>query len=199
MPRANTSHPARQNLSPFLDKLRKNVSALVVDEVHLFDTELADFLFAEVLALSATWTSGSTRTAGATFAATTTATRSSFATSASATMSTFPTWSSLTFAGWSSCGSLWLFLFLCHTFLPFPCRSPTAASGTAQSRLKERSLPFLRPTESGCYKPTRRWRAARPLREPERDDADGERHAGRVCAKASFGVSGLHRGARSDT
>jgi hypothetical protein len=62
--------------------LRKNVGALVVDKVHFLDTELADFLFAEILALAtarsagtATWTSGSAfaatsaTTAGATFAA----------------------------------------------------------------------------------------------------------------------------------
>jgi len=67
--RAYTRHAARQDLAAFLHELRKNVGALVVDKVHLLDTELADFLFAEVLALAAAWTAGTTWTAGATFAA----------------------------------------------------------------------------------------------------------------------------------
>src|SRR5579863_8142918 len=51
--RANTGHAPRQNLAALLDELRKNVRALVVDEVHLLDAKLADFLFAEILALAA--------------------------------------------------------------------------------------------------------------------------------------------------
>src|SRR6476646_10551704 len=47
--RANTSHAARENFAAFLDKLREDVRALVVDEVHLLDAELADFLLAEIL------------------------------------------------------------------------------------------------------------------------------------------------------
>src|ERR1700688_5027154 len=42
--RANSGHAPRQNLAALLDKLRKNVRALVVDEVHLLDAKLADFL-----------------------------------------------------------------------------------------------------------------------------------------------------------
>src|SRR5208282_4205830 len=60
MPRADARHAAGENLAAFLDELRKNVGALVVDEIHLLDTKLADFLLAEILALSAAWTSGST-------------------------------------------------------------------------------------------------------------------------------------------
>ena len=73
MARAHPGHAARQNLAALLHELRKNVGALVVDEIHLLDPELADFLFAEILALAAARTAGSTRaagTSGATFAAT---------------------------------------------------------------------------------------------------------------------------------
>src|SRR5260370_42174978 len=52
MPRANARHAARQNLPAFLHELGKNVRALVVDEVHLFDAELAHLLFAEILAFA---------------------------------------------------------------------------------------------------------------------------------------------------
>jgi len=69
VPRAHAGHAAGQNLAALLDKLRQNVRALVVDEVHLLDAKLADFLLAEILALP-TWTPP--RTAG------TTAARSTF-------------------------------------------------------------------------------------------------------------------------
>src|SRR5580700_5193063 len=67
--RASSGHAARQNLAAFLDELRKNVRALVVDEIHLLDAELADFLLAEILALAAGTAAGAART---------TATRSAF-------------------------------------------------------------------------------------------------------------------------
>ena len=67
--RADAGHAARQNLAAFLNELRQDVGALVVDEVHLLDTELADFLFAEILALAAARTAGATaRTAFTTWA-----------------------------------------------------------------------------------------------------------------------------------
>jgi hypothetical protein len=53
MARADAGHPAGQNLAALLHELREDVGALVVDEVHLLDAELAHFLFAEVLALAA--------------------------------------------------------------------------------------------------------------------------------------------------
>jgi len=86
MTRTDPSHAARQNLATLLHELRKNVGAFVVDQIDLFDTKLADFLFAEKLALAAarstgtaTWPAGTTRTAltasaataGTTFAAAT--------------------------------------------------------------------------------------------------------------------------------
>jgi hypothetical protein len=58
--RTDAGHAARQDLAAFLHELRKNVGALVVDEVHLLDTKLADFLFAEILALAAARTAGTT-------------------------------------------------------------------------------------------------------------------------------------------
>jgi hypothetical protein len=69
MASANTGHTARKNLAALLDELRQDVGALVVDEIHLLDTELADFLFAEILALAATRTARTTaRTAFTTWA-----------------------------------------------------------------------------------------------------------------------------------
>jgi hypothetical protein len=63
--RANARHAARENFSALLHELRQDVGALVVDEIHFLDTELADFLLAEVLTLAAAraawaaaWTSG---------------------------------------------------------------------------------------------------------------------------------------------
>jgi hypothetical protein len=69
MTSANAGHAARKNFSTLLHELRQDVGALVVDEIHLLDTELADFLFAEILALAAARTAGTTaRTAFATWA-----------------------------------------------------------------------------------------------------------------------------------
>jgi hypothetical protein len=68
MARADPRHAAWQNLAAFLDELRQNVGSLVVDEVHLLDTELADLLLSEILALAAARTSRSAGTAGCTFA-----------------------------------------------------------------------------------------------------------------------------------
>jgi hypothetical protein len=53
MTRTDPGHPPRQNLSTFLHELRQDVRALVVDEIHLLDTKLANFLLPEILALSA--------------------------------------------------------------------------------------------------------------------------------------------------
>jgi len=84
--RANSSHAARKNLAALLHELGKNVGALVVDQVHLLDTKLADFFLAKKLTLpaarssgTATWTTRSAFTASAT-----TATWTAFAASAAA-------------------------------------------------------------------------------------------------------------------
>src|SRR5467141_4592544 len=61
VPRANARHTARQNLPALLHELGKNVRAFVVDEVHLFDAELANLLLSEILALAAWPASGTAR------------------------------------------------------------------------------------------------------------------------------------------
>jgi hypothetical protein len=111
--RANSGHAPRQNLAALLNELRKNIRTLVVDEVHLLDAELADFLFAEILALSARTAAGTART---------TAARSAF--SARTTMpAARPAMAATAFAARRSTVRLCLFLFLCHTILPFPLRT----------------------------------------------------------------------------
>src|SRR5258706_13952907 len=66
--RANSGHAARENLAALLHELREDVGALVVDEVHFLDAELADFLLAEILALAARPSAGTARSTGAAFA-----------------------------------------------------------------------------------------------------------------------------------
>jgi hypothetical protein len=56
--RTNARHAARQYLAALLHELRQDVRALVVDEVHFLDAELADFLLAEILPLPARTPSG---------------------------------------------------------------------------------------------------------------------------------------------
>src|SRR5229473_2234294 len=65
MTRAHARHPARQNLSALLHELRQDVRALVVDEVHLLDAELAHLLLPEILTLAPGPASGTARTAAA--------------------------------------------------------------------------------------------------------------------------------------
>jgi hypothetical protein len=109
--RANAGHAARQNLATLLDKLSQDVRALVVDEIHLLDAELANFLLAEILTLAAARTAGSaTRTARASFTPSA-GTALATATSASAAWRT-PAASALALTGLRRGGSLRLFLFL---------------------------------------------------------------------------------------
>jgi hypothetical protein len=122
---ADAGHAARQNLAAFLDELRQDIGTLVVDEVHLLDAELADFLLAEILALAAGTTTRAARSTGTAFA--TTATGATFATTTAATVTAFATWRALSATlptgvwlscafslrgRWSGSGSLRLFLFL---------------------------------------------------------------------------------------
>jgi hypothetical protein len=51
--RTDASHATREDLAALLHELREDVGAFVVDEVHLLDAKLADFLLAEILALAA--------------------------------------------------------------------------------------------------------------------------------------------------
>ena len=111
--RTNSGHTPRQNLAAFLDELRKNICALVVDEVHLLDTELADLLLAEILALAART---SARTARTTTTRSAFATRTSMPAAGSAMAAT-------AFAARRSTVRLCLFRFVCHTILPFSLNS----------------------------------------------------------------------------
>src|SRR5713101_1338182 len=114
MARANARHPARQNLPALLHELRQDVRALVVDEVHLLDAELAHFLLPEILALAPGPASGTARTP---------ATRSAFAPRATVPAArTSVTTTMAAFTPRSSAGRWCLFLFLCHNFHPFTHR-----------------------------------------------------------------------------
>jgi hypothetical protein len=88
--RTNSGHPTRQNLAAFLHELRENVRALIVDEVHLFDAELAHFLLAEILPLAAARSARSAWTSGTTWAAFTAAATSATLTTASAASGGMP-------------------------------------------------------------------------------------------------------------
>ena len=119
--RADAGHAARENLAALLHELRKDVGALVVDEVHLLDAKLADFLLAEVLALAAarstgtaTWAAGTAFTTGTAVTTTWTAVAASRSVPAAA------------FATRRGARSLCLFLLICHNCLPFPFDSDEA-------------------------------------------------------------------------
>src|ERR1700694_4125192 len=114
MPRAHASHPARQNLPALLHELRQDVRALVVDEVHLLDAELAHLLLPEILALAPWPASGTSRTASAWSAF---APRATVPAARPAVTTAMPA-----FTPRSSAGRWCLFLFLCHTFHPFTHR-----------------------------------------------------------------------------
>jgi hypothetical protein len=109
--RADSGHAARKNLAALLHELRKDVGALVVDEVHLLDAKLADFLFAEILALAAGTSARTTRATGAAFA-TGTAVTAARAMSAAVTTGAVAT-------RCASGGLRLLSWFVCHNCLPF--------------------------------------------------------------------------------
>jgi hypothetical protein len=111
MARADAGHAARENFAALLHELREDVGALVVDEVHLLDAELADFFLAEILALAARTPAGTARSTGAAFA-TGTAMTAARAVPAAVT----------TGAVTSRCAAGGLRLlswFVCHNCLPF--------------------------------------------------------------------------------
>lgn len=99
---ANAGHAARKDFSALLDELRKNVGALVIDQVHLLDAKFADFFLAEELALAAARSARTTWAAGsATFTSWATA-RTAFATaSCVTTVSAVPTTRSAWTRRWS--------------------------------------------------------------------------------------------------
>jgi hypothetical protein len=124
MARADAGHAARKNFAALLNELRKNVGALVVDEVHLLDTELADFLFAEILALAARTAARSTGTSAA-WAAFTTRTTVPAARPVTTTA----------FAAGRSTVRLCLFRIVCHCFLPFSLETGNAKFETRNAKL----------------------------------------------------------------
>jgi hypothetical protein len=109
--RADASHSARQNLAALLDKLSQDVRALVVDEVHLLDAELANFFLPEILTLAAPRTAGTTtRTTGTPF---TPSAGTAFATATPAPAAwRTPATTATALAGLRRSRSLRLFLFL---------------------------------------------------------------------------------------
>src|SRR5215472_9345560 len=108
MARAHAGHTPRQNFAALLHELRQDVGALVVDEVHLLDAELANFFLAKILALAATRTAWATGTAAwSTLTAWTTM---------AASRSAVPRRTALAAR---TARTLRLFLFFCHTCLPF--------------------------------------------------------------------------------
>jgi hypothetical protein len=110
--RADSGHAARENLAALLHELGEDVGALVVDEVHFFDAELADFLFAEILALAAGASTGTARAAAGTTFATWAAMTAAGAVSAAVTAGAFA-------ARCAAGGLRLLLLLICHNCLPF--------------------------------------------------------------------------------
>jgi hypothetical protein len=96
--------------------LRQNVGALVVDEIHLLDAELADFLLAEILALPARTPA---RTARATASRTAVAPRTTVPATRTSVSTTFAAPAAAGAAFAPRCWSWCLYLFVCHNFHPF--------------------------------------------------------------------------------
>jgi hypothetical protein len=91
--RTDAGHATGQDLAALLHELRQDVGALVVDEIHFFDAKLADFLFAEILALAAAraaWAAAGT--SGAAFTAWSAVSAARTAVSAARTVSTTAAW-----------------------------------------------------------------------------------------------------------
>jgi hypothetical protein len=109
--RADAGHATRKDFAALLHELREDVGALVVDEVHLLDAKLADFLFAEILALAARASAGTARSTGAAFAtrATVTAARAVSAAVTTGAIATRCAAGGLRLLSW----------FVCHNCLPF--------------------------------------------------------------------------------
>src|ERR1700730_13133916 len=119
VPRAHPGHAPGQNLAAFLHKLRQNIRAFVVDEVHLLHAKLAHLLLAKILALPTTWSARTSPARPATFTprSAVTATAVASATVPSAAVATIVPAPAITprRCARRRC----LFLFLCHTRHPF--------------------------------------------------------------------------------
>jgi hypothetical protein len=109
--RADAGHASRQDLAALLHKLRKDVGALIVDEVHLLDAKLADFLLAKILALAARAPTRAAGTARAPFATSTSAAMTAAVAPGTAVAAAFAALRrSTTWATWCRCWRLFLFL-----------------------------------------------------------------------------------------
>ena len=195
---AYAGHPPRQNLPALLNELRQDVRALVVDEVHLLDAELANFLLAEILALAA-WPS-----TGTAWAARTTATRSAF-TPRATVPAAWPvaTVTTTTFTPRSSAGRCCLFLFLCHNYHPFTDRPDRIGINLLVKPAEPESL-FLNSRILAAHGTSWSPRPAPALPPLEREPgpvcgADVARRASRASPKVFSGASSLRQGARSGT
>ena len=215
MARTNARHAARQNLAALLHELRKNIRALVVDHVHLLDTELADFLFAEVLTLAARTSARTTGASRAAFAPRTTGTAFAPRTTGTtfATWAGMATWAAVTsawamtsarsmsaaFTLWGAGGSLRLrwFLFVCHNLF---CLS--LFSGRSKLRHYKDFCSKRAGIRSTTTKPSKTfsWRLrTAPRAAAAWCGADDARHGLRVCRRVSSGASNLHRDGSSGT
>jgi hypothetical protein len=105
--RADAGHAAGKNLAALLHELRKDVGALVVDEVHLLHAKLADFFLAEILALATGASAGTTGAAARTAFSTRAAVSTAGAMSAAVTAGAFA-------ARCATGGLRLLLLLICH-------------------------------------------------------------------------------------
>ncbi len=166
--RADAGHPARQNFSALLHELRQDVCALVVDEVHLLDAELANLFLAEILPLPARPSARTTRSARAAFAP-----RSAMSAAMRAVA---------TFTPRRSSRRRCLFLLFCHTFHPFT--SCPASAGVFSCESQKTGIAV------GRKAPDHKARLSRllvrapvpPLREELPSGADAVRRASRASA-----------------
>src|SRR6266446_10188839 len=127
VPRANACHSPRQDLPALLHELRQDVRALVVDEVHLLDAELAHLLLAEILALASGPASGSARAASPRPAFAPRTTVPAARTAVPTTRTAVPT-TVAPFTPRSSSRRWCLLVFFRHTFHPFTHRPGVAGN-----------------------------------------------------------------------
>src|SRR6266403_2231187 len=171
VPRAHAGHPARQNFPALLHELRQNVRALVVDEIHLLDAELANLLLAELLPLPARPSAWTARASAA---------RPAFA-PRSAMSAAVP--AVATFTPRSSSRRRCLFLFFCHTFHPFTSCPASAGVSSSESKKTGIALGLKVPDRKASLSRLLVRAPVRPrLREEPPSGADAVRHAFRASA-----------------
>ena len=181
--RADAGHAARQNLAALLHELRKNVGALVVDEIHLLDAELADFLLAEILALAAAGPPGPPRTARTSAAGTAFADRGSTVPACRAAVAAFAFAAGRVRWEPGAC--------FCSSAIPsYPFSSTIEPSSNIEPKfVKNGTLELRTPTETslarGCCSARGCWRRSRSG-SAARCGADAARRAFRACQPSFF-------------